>query len=258
MFRVTFFGTGNALGYVNRDHTSILIQHRPAGTAYLVDCCSAPWAKLQKAGVRADELAGIILTHAHVDHIYGLPILIQSLWLAGREKPMTVYCPEGAGRTVRGLVDLFDLTRKHNIFAIEVVEQSLDGESPLFSSGGLSVYTFPALHGVPTMGVRFQEQGDTRLINLVYSADTVYNPLLETVAKEATCLIHECTGASTTSGQHSTVHDVYKLIEKTNPRQVVLVHLTEGENYEGLLEQYGLTQPRVMIAEDGMSLHITR
>lgn len=257
MFRITFFGTGNGLSYPNRENTFFLVQHLPGATAYLVDCGGSPWAKLVKAGLTPENLGAILITHAHPDHIYGLPSLVQSLWLAGRTKPLPIYCPAGAEKTVRGLLDLFDLPRKPNMYEIQIQEQSLEGETPAVSSGGLGISTFPALHGIPTMGMVFNESGAQGTVKVVYSADTVYNPLLETVAKGATCLIHECNGAERAIGQHSSLHDVVRLMEKTHPQQVVLVHLTEGEDYDKLLKHYNLKQPEFVIAEDGMSLRIS-
>ncbi|MBM7865192.1 MBL fold metallo-hydrolase [Heliobacterium gestii] len=262
MFRITFFGTGNGLSYPNRENTFFLAQHLPGGTAYLVDCGGAPWPKLVKAGVGPEELGAIVITHAHPDHSYGLPALIQSLWLAGRKKPLPIYCPAGARKIVQGLLDLFELPTKPKMFPIEFREQSLEPkETEAIREGSLTVSTFPAIHGIPTMGLSFlyesKDEPEKSPIKVVYSADTVYNPLLETVAMDAACLIHECNGAEEAAGKHSSLHDVVRLMEKTKPKQVVLVHLTEGEAYERLMAQYGLKQPRFMLADDGMSIRVT-
>ncbi|MTV48559.1 MBL fold metallo-hydrolase [Heliobacillus mobilis] len=257
MFRITFFGTGNGLSYPNRENTFFLVQHLPGGTSYLIDCGGSPWAKLVKTGVRPEELGALLITHAHPDHIYGLPALIQSLWLAGRTKPLPIYCPAGAKKTVVGLLELFDLPQKPNMFDIQITEQPLDGEVQAFTQGSLTVKTFPALHGIPTMGTAFYEATNKGQVKVIYSADTVYNPLLESLAKDATCLIHECNGADQAQGKHSSLHDVIRLKEQAQPHQVVLVHLTEGENYEQLMRQYELKQPYFMLAEDGMSLRVS-
>ncbi|ABZ82971.1 ribonuclease z, putative [Heliomicrobium modesticaldum Ice1] len=260
MFRITFFGTGNGLSYPNRENTFFLVQ---VGKAYLVDCGGAPWPKLVKAGLRPDDLGAILITHGHPDHTYGLPALIQSLWLAGRKKLLPIYFPAGARGIVQGLLDLFELTTKPNMFPIAFREQPLEErETEALQDGSLTVSTFPAIHGIPTMGVSFLDESKEGLekspIKVVYSADTAYNPLLETVALEATCLIHECNGADKAAGKHSSLHDVARLMKKTNPKQVAIVHLTEGEGYERLMAQYGLAQPRFMIAEDGMSIRVAQ
>ncbi|QGG49279.1 MBL fold metallo-hydrolase [Heliorestis convoluta] len=257
MFRITFFGTGNGLSYPNRENTFFLVQHLPNNSAYLVDCGGSPWVKLVKAGVGPEDLKALLITHGHADHTYGLPALIQSLWLAGRKSPLSIYCPTGAEKIIKGLLELFDLPAKPNMYEIIIQEQPLERETLALRDGGLQITTFPALHGIPTMGMVFYDKKDHKTVNVVYSADTVYNPLLETLAKDASCLIHECNGADKAMGQHSSLHDVVRLMKKTVPEQVVLVHLTEGENYERLLQQYGLKQPEFVIAEDGMSLRIS-
>ncbi|KAB2952513.1 ribonuclease Z [Heliorestis acidaminivorans] len=257
MFRITFFGTGNGLSYPNRENTFFLVQHLPKNSAYLVDCGGSPWAKLVRAGVGPEDLKALLITHGHADHTYGLPALIQSLWLAGRKSPLPIYCPSGAEKTIQGLLDLFHLPSKPNMFEIIIQDQPLERETEVLTDGGLRITTFPALHGIPTMGMIFYEKIRDRTVNVVYSADTVYNPMLETLAHKATCLIHECNGAEQALGQHSSMHDVVRLMKKTEPEQVVLVHLTEGENYSTLMEKYDLKQPKFLIAEDGMSLRIS-
>ena len=43
------------------------------------------------------KLDAICLTHYHGDHIFGLPGLLQTLGCQGRERPLTLYGPEGLG-----------------------------------------------------------------------------------------------------------------------------------------------------------------
>ena len=43
------------------------------------------------------KLDAICLTHYHGDHIFGLPGLLQTLGCQGRERPLTIYGPEGLG-----------------------------------------------------------------------------------------------------------------------------------------------------------------
>ncbi|MDD2420903.1 MAG: ribonuclease Z [Heliobacteriaceae bacterium] len=257
MFRITFLGTADGMGEPNRDNTYFLVQHLPGATAYLVDCGGAPWSKLAKTGVRPDDLMAVFVTHAHPDHLYGLPALVQSLWLAGRKTPLQIVCPVGVEGTVRGLLNLFDLFTKPGMFPIEIKEQPLEVQSPVIVGGGLSITTFPALHGVPTIGLIFTESGIRGKVNLVYSADTAYNPLLENLANQATCLIHECSGLEQAVGHHSSFNDVVRLVKKTNPKQVVLVHLAEGEDYENGVNQVRMPNTRFILAEDGMSLRIS-
>ncbi|MCW2277384.1 MBL fold metallo-hydrolase [Heliophilum fasciatum] len=256
MFRITFFGTGNGMGDAQRESTFFLVQHERTNTTILVDVGGAPWSQLARVGVKADQLTALLLTHAHPDHIYGLPALIQSLWLAGRQTPLPVYCPQGAGATVTGLLDLFGLRHKPGIFAIEIQEQPLHGVTPLFTRDGITMQTFAARHGVPTMGFVCEAQRSGVAKRIVYSADSEYNPELEVLAKHARCLIHECNAAQKAQGKHSSLLDVLDLMKKAAPQQVVLVHLTEGEDYQRVLHEHSLGVPQVIVASDSMTLMI--
>ena len=50
---------------------------------------------------RALELREVFLTHYHADHYLGLPGMLKTFALRGREVPITIYGPRGAARPVR-------------------------------------------------------------------------------------------------------------------------------------------------------------
>ena len=76
--------------------------------------CSANRAGVDMAHVRA-----VVLTHRHADHLYGLPMLVQGLWLSGRETALPIYGPAEALSVARELLELFDLVERPDMFILE-------------------------------------------------------------------------------------------------------------------------------------------
>ena len=95
---VVFLGTGGSVPSARRSTASLLIVR--GGNRLLVDCGEGTQRQMQRSLglVQVDE---IYLTHFHADHMLGLPGLLKTYDLTGREQPLTIYGP-------RGLQSLFD------------------------------------------------------------------------------------------------------------------------------------------------------
>ena len=74
---------GTAASVPNADHDTVGLALRGRDWAVLVDCGGSPLYKLSRMGVDLDHIRAVVLTHRHADHIYGLPMLVQGLWLSG-------------------------------------------------------------------------------------------------------------------------------------------------------------------------------
>src|SRR3954466_15187222 len=78
---------------------------RRGGERLLFDCAEGTQRQLQRSNVGLVDLEEIFLTHFHADHFLGLPGMLKTFALRGRDElPLTVYGP-------RGLRDLFGTLR---------------------------------------------------------------------------------------------------------------------------------------------------
>ena len=107
MLTVHVLGSGSGLPTSRRDTTSLLIRTMDGDT--LVDCPGGIVHKLARAGVSPGGLRRVILTHAHVDHVYGLPHLIHAQAVAGVGAVLRIHAPRETLELVRGLVALHGL-----------------------------------------------------------------------------------------------------------------------------------------------------
>ena len=78
---------------------------RRGGDRLLVDCAEGTQRQLLRSNIGLVELREVFLTHYHADHYLGLPGMLKTFALRGRELPITIYGP-------RGLDDLFAALRR--------------------------------------------------------------------------------------------------------------------------------------------------
>ena len=96
---LTFLGTSDGLPSPNRYHASLLL--RLAGKTILLDTGEPCAHSLKQNGIDFDSLDAVIITHTHSDHIAGLPMLIQSMWLEKRTRPLLIWLPRRAIRPLK-------------------------------------------------------------------------------------------------------------------------------------------------------------
>src|ERR687894_1239019 len=78
---------------------------RRGGERLLFDCAEGTQRQLLRSTVGLVELREVFLTHYHADHYLGLPGMLKTFALRGRELPITIYGPPG-------LRDLFGSLRR--------------------------------------------------------------------------------------------------------------------------------------------------
>jgi ribonuclease Z len=69
----------------------------------LCDCGEGAQLAAQRAGLSLSRLDAVLITHLHGDHFNGLPGLLGSLGLDGRDRPLLVAGPKGIAQTLEAL-----------------------------------------------------------------------------------------------------------------------------------------------------------
>jgi ribonuclease Z len=95
---LVFLGTSGSVPTARRAPSATLL--RRGGERLLFDCGEGTQRQLLCSGIGLVELPEVFLTHYHADHYLGLPGMMKTFALRGRELPLTVYGPPG-------LADLF-------------------------------------------------------------------------------------------------------------------------------------------------------
>jgi ribonuclease Z len=146
---VVFLGTSGGMPSAHRNPAGLLI--RRGGERILVDCGEGTQRQLLRSTVGLADLGEIFVTHYHADHYLGLPGMLKTFALRGREVPLTVYGPPG-------LRDLFGSLRRvfgKLTYPLELVELRA-GEAR--ERDDYAIVPFAVSHGVSALGYALVEQ----------------------------------------------------------------------------------------------------
>ena len=89
---VLFIGTAGSAPTAGRGLPATLV--RRGGDRLLFDCGEGTQRQLLRS-IGLVDLGEIFLTHFHADHFLGLPGMLKTFGLRGREAPLTIYGPPG-------------------------------------------------------------------------------------------------------------------------------------------------------------------
>ncbi|KRF03413.1 MBL fold metallo-hydrolase [Paenibacillus sp. Soil766] len=243
-------GTASAPGSIGRDNTYMLLER--GESCWIIDVGGNPLGKLKQAGIPQSRIKGVILTHFHVDHIYGLPSLLWGMWIARRSEPLTIYCSSLYKDQLNAILASYRITEWPIQFVISIHEFDWTKPSPILAEDGLTISTFPSLHVGATVGVKAELEDKV----LIYSADTMPN---ESIARYGNIdvLIHEATKARGSVHGHTSLDEMLKYYPLERIERIYAVHLTDGEPYSQVLsENPPAESSKVTLAQDMMKISI--
>ncbi len=149
MIRVRFLGTAASRPTVGRNVSGIAVQRE--GESFLLDCGEGTQRQIMRFGT-GFSFSHVFITHGHADHFLGLPGLLRTMGLQGREDPMTIYGPTGTSDLLRTAVRM---GIERLAFPVEV-KRLRDGERVAFD--GWAVHAYSVDHGVPALGYALVEE----------------------------------------------------------------------------------------------------
>lgn len=239
---------GTAASVPDAEHDTIGLALRGPDWTLLIDCGGSPLHKLARVGVDLQALRAVILTHRHADHLYGFPMLVQGLWLGGRDLPLPVYGPAETLDVGRTLLELFDLAERPDMFALEWHPLPLREGRRVMEVGGVQITAAPARHSeVKTLALRFENSATGR--SIVYSADTEPCPALVRLAQSADLLIHEAAGEHV---GHSSPAQAAEVACEAGVARLALIHYpVRGVNLEAWRRAAAEFPGPVSLARDG-------
>jgi ribonuclease Z len=259
---VFFAGTGGSIPTAARGLPAILV--RRGGERILFDCGEGTQRQLVRSVGLAD-LDEIFLTHFHADHWLGLPGLLKTFDLRGRDRPLVVHGPPGlrellaaamrlAGRVHYDLkvVELMPddilerdgytispVTVSHRIHAFGYVlhERERPGEFDPDAAVRLGLTPGPEF-GQVQRGATVRGVGPEHVLGpprpgrkLVFSGDTARSEALQVAAHRADLLIHEATFAEeelerASATQHSTAAQAAAVARDADVTMLALTHFS--------------------------------
>ncbi|MDX3968549.1 MAG: ribonuclease Z [Bradyrhizobium sp.] len=158
MFALTFLGTSASVPSAERNHPALLVE--ATGKRVLIDCGEGTQRQLLRSGAGFRRLDRILLTHAHLDHVLGIPGLFSTLGLRQTSDAMTIHGGEGTlDIVVRMLAGLWGAGRA----PIPVAFAPL-AEGRVIDAGEFTIDCFPVRHrDTDSFGFAFQSPARRRL-----------------------------------------------------------------------------------------------
>lgn len=142
---------------------------------FLIDCGEGTQVQLRKSKIKFSRINHIFISHLHGDHFFGLPGLISTFRLLGRDKEIHIYGPKGIKEAITMLLKLGDSWTNYPLRFHELTSK----ESELiYEDAKVSVTTIPLDHRIYTNGFLFKEKLAKRKLNIEavakYKVDKAY------------------------------------------------------------------------------------
>ncbi|MFH1224526.1 MAG: ribonuclease Z [Candidatus Diapherotrites archaeon] len=150
--KIIFLGTSCSTPTKERNLSSVAI--REGGEWLLFDCPEGTQRQMMKAGVSYMRISHIFISHFHGDHFLGLPGLLATMSMHGRDYPLFIYGPRGIASWVKKAIEMSMLRVNFEVRCKEV-----QGKGQVLEGKDFAVHAFPLDHDVPCHGYVFEEQG---------------------------------------------------------------------------------------------------
>ena len=256
---ISFLGTGSGFPSADRFFSSVILHF--AGLHFLIDAGEPCVHLLSDRGGLIQEIDALLITHGHVDHIGGIPALLQGCMLLGRIKPLAIYLPREMIIPLRAWISALYLTEEG--FGFSITWKAWENAVPEVFEGGISVTPHANGHleqcyrelpfadpSRPCHSYSLDiEQGDFRV---VLSGDLASpGDLLPLVSKPVTVLVSEVS--------HFSAAQLGEVLRGAPIATLCLVHLSEeyAADRSGLKMQMENLLPEVgdvILPDDGVTL----
>ncbi|MCL6266416.1 ribonuclease Z [Flagellimonas myxillae] len=159
--KLTILGCYSATPRTFTNPTSQVLEIR--NHLFLIDCGEGTQVQLRKNKIKFSRIKHIFISHLHGDHFFGLPGLISTFRLLGRESELHIYGPKGIKEAVTLFLKLGDSWTNYPLIFHELESKSSE---LLFEDETVSVQTIPLDHRVYTNGFLFKEKPAQRKLDV--------------------------------------------------------------------------------------------
>ena len=225
--------------------------------AYIVDAgvnCVRQAAALSKeygANIEAlnpENLDTVFITHLHSDHTLGLPDLMNTPWIVGRDTPLKVCGPEGLKDMCKNIQESYIEDRYCRIFGLEpandegwrVDVHEYRDSGIVYKDKNITVEAVKTKHGSWPINFGYKFTTPDRVI--LISGDTADTKSIREAAKGVDILVHECYQTSDFGGNdpkfekdlsfwktymsefHTSSEELADIANEAKPELLVLYH----------------------------------
>lgn len=252
IMRLTVLGSGTSYPDPSRVQSGILVETKDFPLIF--DVGSGILHRLIQTSIDLTSVQHVFFTHFHIDHSLDFMTLYQTLWLLGYDKTLNIYGPPNINEWYSGLFEVsFPYLRDKF-----VIRRRTMNENDVVYIGNAIIKSCPTLHGnIQSRAFKIEKEGRS----IVYSGDTAPCQELIELAHNADILVHECNwlDGDHRKGVHTSPSELTEIIEKCQPKRVILTHLTpevvkNRENVVSIIKRR--TNAEILLGHDLMSVEI--
>jgi ribonuclease BN (tRNA processing enzyme) len=219
--RVTVAGSGDAFGSGGRQQACIHLRPLTGEPVVLLDCGASALSSLKRLGLEPNEIATVVVSHLHGDHVAGLPYLVLDGQFRHRTEQLQVIGPPGTRARLPELMEILfpGSTAVRRRFDVRVREVAPGGSVHV---GGVTVDAYRAEHaaGAPALAVRVAFAD--RVVG--YSGDTAWTDALVDVARDADLFVCEAYTVTRRVPYHLDVASLRANLGRLRCRRLLLTH----------------------------------
>ena len=154
MVEIYFLGVGGSVPARDRGLPAIAIR-RPTETI-LFDCGEGSQTSFFQAKLGVNRPLKVLITHLHGDHVFGLPSLLYTLSLMGRERPVEIVGPRGLYLFIKTSLETGGGGLGYDLRIYEV--EPGNSLKVLFETKDYVISAGPAAHTVPAFFYIYKEK----------------------------------------------------------------------------------------------------
>jgi phosphoribosyl 1,2-cyclic phosphate phosphodiesterase len=232
--KLTFLGTGTSTGVPSvacdcetcrsddprdkRLRVSILIEH--CGKRILVD--TSIDFRQQALRAKIQKLDAVLITHCHVDHVFGLDDIRP---LNFRYGAMPIYADAGAWKDLRRIFQYIFQPNHFGGGLPQLVPHTIETGAPFCFGKDLTVTPLEVIHGkLPVIAYRFNDFAYATDLNFI--SEESMNQL-----QDLDVLVLDCVRIKP-HATHLGLYEALEYIERLKPKRAFLTHLNHDVLYE--------------------------
>lgn len=158
MFGVTILGNNSAIPAYDRHPTAQVVTLNEQ--LFLIDCGEGTQMQLSRYKIRRSRINHIFISHLHGDHYFGLPGLVTSMGLMGRENDLHLYAPAPLEQILQLQLDVADTKLPFKLHF-----HPLGDDPVLVNNEKFSVECFRVYHRIDCWGFVIRENKKPRKID---------------------------------------------------------------------------------------------
>ncbi|MBP5771537.1 MAG: ribonuclease Z [Bacteroidaceae bacterium] len=158
-FEIQILGCGSALPTRKHFPTCQVVNLRDK--LILIDCGEGAQLQWRYTGLNWQRITHILLSHAHGDHVFGLPGLLSTMGLLGRTQPLFIHGPSNLQTYLEFMKAHFfaDIDYEIQFHAIDTTQHAL-----IFQDRSMEIWSLPLKHRLPCCGYLIKEKPEQRHI----------------------------------------------------------------------------------------------